>query len=180
MPLNDQTPNVIPIDSNENPLPISSGAAVGLTKALLVAGSDNTGVARLLQAAADGRLIVSTLTVAPAGTTAVNRFADGNIGALATVETVYIITNGKTLTIQSFGGGAATSNAGARVELVERPTGLPASDVVVDVGYANGNNFQFLLSRTFVGDGTRQIVLKRINSGGSPTRAAAKWSGYEQ
>jgi hypothetical protein len=67
------------------------------------------------------------------------------------------------------------------VELVERPTGLPASDVVVAVGYiGNGGNFSFDLDEAFVGDGTRQIVLKRINGAGIPQRVNGKWVGYEQ
>lgn len=128
----------------------------------------------------DGRLFVSSAPITPGGTTPIKQFADGSVGAIATVETVYTVTNGKTLTIQAFRGGSDTSSAGGRVELVSRPTGNPASDVVLDVGYVNGNNFDFAMDEIIIGNGTKQIVLKRINSGGTGLRMGAQWRGYEQ
>ncbi len=67
-----------------------------------------------------------------------------------------------------------------RVELVHRPTGLPASDVLLAVGYAAGNSFMVILAEEFSGDGTAEIVLKRFNGAGGPRHATAVWVGYEE
>jgi hypothetical protein len=66
------------------------------------------------------------------------------------------------------------------VELVYQPNGNTTGEELIDVGYIAGGNFQFTLDSTFVGNGTRRIVLRRVNQGGSSMRITARWSGYEQ
>lgn len=129
---------------------------------------------------ADGKLQVYFATPsAPPSGTAKSMIGDGNVPANSTSESIYTITSGKTLKIQRLSGGGENSVAGGRVELAYRPTGLAASDVLVEVGYISGGNFQFQLDENFIGDGTRQLVLKRINGGGGTMRITGKWVGYE-
>lgn len=136
-----------------------------------------------IEATTDKRLLVSEAVTAPAGTTPVSRLVDGNVSSLATVEDVYVITNGKTLRIQRFSGGGEDSVSGGRVELYSRE-GSPAVDTLIDVGYVSGGNFQFDLFKNLVGNTSpsvnRKVVLKRINGGGSSMRIKGRWEGYEE
>ncbi len=137
---------------------------------------DGAHIARVLE---DGRLTVALHAEPPTASTAVKVLADGQVTHNDTVETTYTITNAKTLRLQRFWGGGENTTAGGRITVVYRPTGLPASDVLLAVGYIAGGNFQVDLDDSFVGDGTKKIVLQRINLGGTSMRQTGCWMGYE-
>lgn len=153
-----------------------------LVKAILT-GKKDSGEFANVALTEDNRLKVASLpAAAPATATGVSQLGDGAIGANQTVETpaAYTIPNGQTLRIQRLIGGGENSVSGGRVELAYRPTGVSSSDELIAVGYIAGGNFVFDLDETFTGNGTRQIVMKRINAGGASMRITGKWQGYVQ
>jgi len=151
-----------------------------LVRSIISAKTSNDTYVNIL-ATTDGRLkVAQSIPETPNGSISKSQFFNGLVGAMVTDEGVYTITNGKTLHIQRFTGGAETSTAGATVELVYRPTGLEASDIIINIGYVNGSNFQFDLSDSIMGDGTAQIVIKRTNNGGGSMRITGRWVGYEE
>lgn len=181
MPVADQTPNVQPVDPNDSPLAIADGAVASGTQGLLATGIDEQGYARVILTNMAGVVYVSLSQVVPPTATPVRRFASGTIGGNTTLEDVYTIPNGVTLTIQTFGGGGGAvgnATASSRCTLIERPTGLPASDVLHDVGYVDGNNFESTVGLVFVGNGVRQIVAQRVNDQGVASAMTVRWQGY--
>lgn len=151
-------------------------------KAQVIAGLDRNAVkARMLSVTADGRIKIATEPPsAPGGATPVDVVADSIIAT--TEDTTYTITNGKTLTIQNFNGGGASSNNGDTIELFYDPNGNATGMTLIRVAYVpdTGGNFSFDLKATFVGNGTRRILVRRTRGAGSSARVSAFWAGYEE
>ena len=159
---------------------ISAQDDAELVKALL-SGITDAGSTLNIGATDDNRLKVATPTpAAPTGTTAVSQYADGDVGANATSQLNYTIPNGDTLHIQRLTMGGEASVSGGRVILLYRPNGSGSSsgEEVLGFGYISGGNFQSDLDGEFTGNGTRAVVLQRINNGGTTIRMTALWVGY--
>lgn len=118
----------------------------------------------------------------PAGQTAVNVSAVDLVSGTSFSDTVYVIPNGKTLTIQSFSGGAeastGNSDGASKVELWSDPNGNGTGMTLIRVAYAANSNFDFVLNRVFVGDGTAAIRLRRTRLDSGNREVAAFWDGY--
>src|SRR4051812_26193075 len=63
------------------------------------------------------------------------------------VDTVRVITNGKTLVIQNFNGGAAPEGSGSKVELFYDPNGSGTGMTLLRVAYVSGSSFSLDMSR---------------------------------
>lgn len=126
-----------------------------------------------------GRLLVSQEAATPADTTEVRQTAQSSINSAA--DTIYTITNGKTLTIQILSAGSeANTTGGSKVELYEDPNGNLTGMVLISVIYVNGNSFQNSLSISYVGNGTRRIVMRRNAFAGASREVFGSWKGFEQ
>lgn len=112
----------------------------------------------------------------PLGTTAINISAQS--AHTGVVDTPYLITNLKTLTIQCFRGGAESLS---KIELFEDPNGDLSVLNLIRVGYATGSNIpDFTLAETFLGDGTRRILLRRTRLSGGNAETSGFWDGFEE
>ncbi len=173
------------VDSDGNEATTTEAASItAATPGIVVLGKDSSGLAQAIPLGSDGRVQVATPPpVAPAGTTAVDSSAYGDVNANTTSETAYVITNTKTLKILRFQGGSDVSNDGSKVELYYQPNGNTTGQVLIAVGYTNGSNFQYDLAKEFVGNGTRRILMRRVNPspaiGGSTNNIFGRWEGYE-
>jgi len=133
----------------------------------------------------DGRLKVDVTTPsAPSGTTPVNRGTLSEIASGSTVDDLYTITNGDTLTILSFTGSSASNSASSKgaieFTLYEDPNGDLSVLNLIKAAHLEDGNFQFLLNRDFVGDGTRRILLRVEELAGQTLRVSRFWDGFEQ
>jgi len=134
-----------------------------------------------LEVDASRRIVVSiTPPTAPVGADAVGQSIQTAI--TGTVDTLYVITNGKTLTIQRVAGGAGAGTTGDRqskVSIFEDPTGDLLSLNLIRVFYVSGSNEERILSSEFVGDGTRRILLRRERFDAGTVEVFAAWQGFE-
>jgi hypothetical protein len=143
-----------------------------------IVGIDDNNIFRQVRVNTSGRLLVSQEPpTPPAATTPVDIREKGTISG--TVDTLYTITNGTTLTIQRLSGGAETSNAGHVIELYDDPNGdLSVLNIIDDI-YVNGASDQKDLLGDFIGDGIRRILLRRRAFGGGTNEVTGIWQGYE-
>ena len=126
-----------------------------------------------------GRLLVSQEAATPADTTEVIKVAQTSINS--DTDTLYTITNGKTLTLQIFDAGAeANATAGSKVSLYEDPNGNLSVLNLITVLYVNGTSAEASLSTSFEGNGTRRIVMRRSSLGGGNREVFGRWKGFEQ
>lgn len=128
----------------------------------------------------DGRLKVEdAVPSAPPGTTAVNQAASGNVGGDASVDTLWVIPNTETLTLQRFSGGSEfdKEDMQSKCSLFYDPLGTGAGMTLIRVAYLPGN-FDFALNQMFTGDGTRQIRMRRTRMAGGTLEIASFWDGY--
>ena len=141
-------------------------------------GVDDNGNIRAAVVNETGRLLISqNPPTPPPATTAVIQQAKSTMSG--TQDLFFIITNGKTLTIQSLSAGAEVSNAGSIVELFEDLTGTGTPLNLVEDIYVAGQSFQKILNSSFVGDGTRRILLRRRNFSGGMLDVTGIWTGFE-
>lgn len=126
-----------------------------------------------------GRLLVSQAAVAPSNTTEVLQVAQSSISA--NTDTIYTITNGKTLVLQIFQAGSeANTTGGSKVSLYEDPNGNLSVLNLIAVIYINGNTTEVALDTTFTGNGTRRIVMRRGVFAGPSREVTGRWKGFEQ
>ena len=135
-----------------------------------------------VQVTASGQLKVSTPPPSPPpNTTAV---ADGQTAIVpkngGTVQSIYKITNGKTLTIQNFRGGGMTQEG--KIVLEYDPNNGTDPIELIATGYIGGdNNFNFDLNNEYIGDATNQIIIYAQNDDNhSNHEMSFYWTGYEQ
>lgn len=141
----------------------------------IVGEDDENNVARIN---AGGRLLVAQEPpAAPVGTNSVSVTADSSMSGQ--VDTTYLITNTKDLTIQRLTAGAESGVSGAKVELYYDPLGTGIGMTLLAKGFLNGSNLQSDLSETFTGNGTKLIRLRRENLDGGNKEIFAKWEGFE-
>jgi hypothetical protein len=130
---------------------------------------------------ADGRLKVAQEPPAPPPAT-----TPVDVGGIAMVgnspsDTVHVITNGKTLVIQNFSGGASPEGAGSKVELFDDPNGNGTGMRLLRVAYVSGSNFSFDLNvQLGPGNGVRAVRMRRTSLGGPSREIAAFLAAYER
>jgi len=131
-----------------------------------------------------GRLgVFLSAPTAPPNTTAVDNGGLITITANATVDSLYSITNGKTLTIQAFSVSASDGGTGksVRVEMFEDPNGnlTVLNRVPGGTLFVNANSFERTIGRTFIGNGTRRILLRTVQLGAATMDVFRQWVGFE-
>lgn len=126
---------------------------------------------------ASNRLLVSTATASPPASTPVIQRAFSSMAG--TSDLFYVITNGKTLTIQRLRSGSETGTGGSVGELYEDPTGTGTPLNSIGRIYSNGSSNQVDISEDFVGNGTRRILLRRRALGGGAREISTTWTGFE-
>ncbi|MHA1827059.1 MAG: hypothetical protein ACTSX6_00275 [Candidatus Heimdallarchaeaceae archaeon] len=102
-----------------------------------------------------GRLLVSEEP--PPGTTPLRKYVSSQLGAVGTYDTDYVIPNGQTWHIDSFGGG---SEAAAVLTLIWDPDG--ANEEIHRI-FTDANNWQASICKDFVGDGVKKLRIRREN-----------------
>lgn len=126
-----------------------------------------------------GRLLISSATIAPANTTEVTQVSQSSISA--DTDTIYTITNSKTLVLQILQAGSEeNTTGGSKVSLYEDPNGNLSVLNLIAVLYVNGNSSEAALDTSFVGNGTRRIVMRRATFGGPAREITGRWKGFEQ
>lgn len=123
---------------------------------------------------------ISAIPPIPIGATAVNVEAFGSVGTTAGTDTFYTITNGKTLTIQSFFGGAEEKTGGSVCELFYDPNGDLSVLTRIRAIWVNGDSFTVGVQQEFDGNGTRRIVARRRGYTASGREMEVAFSGYEE
>lgn len=157
---------------------ISAQDDAELVKAVL-SGENAVGNFTNLRTDSAGRLLISSDVATPVDTTAVTQTAVSSINS--DTDTIYTITNGKTLTIQLFEAGCeANATGGSKVALYEDPNGNLSVLNPISIIYINGASNQNSVSTEFVGNGTRRIVMRRSIFSGGSREIYGRWRGYEQ
>lgn len=130
---------------------------------------------------ADGRLKVAQEPPTPPPTTTPIDLGGVEIVGNTPVDTVHVITNGKTLVIQNLNGGAAPEESGSKVELFYDPNGNATGMTLLRVAYVSGASFTLDMNRELgPGNGTRAVRLRRTSLGGASREIAAFLAGYER
>lgn len=151
-----------------------------LVKAVLT-GEDSLNSGQFLNVKTNGgRLLVSQEILTPIGTTFVTKNEFGDVSSTAGVNSFYTITNGKTLTLQRLTGAAENDSFGSLIELFEDPNGDLSVLNRIETVIANGTTFQTLMAQSFVGNGTRRIVLRRRGQTSQAREIWGRWEGFEQ
>jgi hypothetical protein len=104
-----------------------------------------------------------------------------DVSSTAGVDTLYTITNLLTLTIQSLLGGAEESSGGSVIQLFEDPNGdLSVLNEIAVPLFVSGQTYQLNIGESFVGNGTRRIVLRRRGYTASAREMAGTIYGYTE
>jgi hypothetical protein len=141
-----------------------------------IASSD--GVNKLI-VNSDGSInTVSSLSI-PSSGTSVTRNEFGSVSSVTGVDTYYTITNGKVLTLQRFTGGAEPHQSGSVIELFYDPNGDLSSLTRIETIFVNGSSGQVSIYQSFIGNGTRRIVLRRRVYASSAREVWGRWEGFE-
>lgn len=120
--------------------------------------------------------VIAVPTSVPADGTKVGTVKYDNVNG-ATDE-VYTIPNNKTLIIQNLIGGAEVTGQGSVVELWYDPNGNKNGMIIIDAVHTSGESMQHGLCVSFVGNGTRRIVMRRRRLGGGSCEIFGRWEGY--
>jgi hypothetical protein len=115
----------------------------------------------------------------PAASTPVDINIFGDVNSTSGVDTPYIITSGKTLTVQQLSGGAEAHTSGSIVELFEDPNGDLSVLNRIETVFVNGDSQSVIVERSFVGDGTRRIILRRRRYAMNFKEIWGRWKGFE-
>ncbi|MCP4481434.1 MAG: hypothetical protein GY817_01210 [bacterium] len=175
--LRDENGNAAGI-TNDGKVKVETTSSSTSTQIVKIKG-DTTG--NIAEVTASGEVkVVSPPPAPPANTDPVNQVASSLVTSVAGVDTIYTITNSKTLTIQRLSGGAESSNSGSIIELYEDPNGDKSVMNLIDAIFVNGSSAQKDLNITYTGDGTRRIILRRRNFGGGSYEMVCRWAGYEE
>lgn len=128
---------------------------------------------------ADGSINTSGALSVPPGSTVINQTAFGAVATTSGTDLNYTITNGKTLTIQRLKAAAEGETGGTATELFYDPTGTGTPLTTIAMLIIDGASAQQDLNDTFVGNGTKRIILRRRGYTASGREVFARWEGYE-
>jgi hypothetical protein len=169
---------IVDPDNNDNELHISSSGS--LRAEVYDDASGNNIVPR-----SDGSLNVNAniggIPEIPEGSTRVVVTAPPTgVATTSGVDTYYTITNGKTLTIQSFSAGGEEEVGGSAVDLYYDENGDLSVLTWLNTIYINGATAQLSVGVDYDGDGTARIVLRERGFTANSRELAARWYGYEE
>ena len=161
--------------TTDNKLKVETYQASGDINTVTI--KDGEGNAYLAKVDASGRLLVSSQTVSPPDTTPVtNTYYSSMAG---TIDSFYIIPNGETLIITKFSAsGEVDVTAGNAVELYYAPNGNTTGIQIIDVIFTSGNADQHDLNESYIGNGTRAILIRRRRLSGGSKNIFGRWEGY--
>lgn len=129
----------------------------------------------------DGSINVAGQVISvPPNTTEVDQNVFGSVSSTTGVDTIYVIPNGETLTIQQLSGGAEEHTSGSIIELFEDPNGNLSVLNRIETVFVNGDSRQVTVQREFVGDGTRRIILRRRRYASNAKEIWGRWRGYTE
>jgi len=129
----------------------------------------------------DGSINVQTNVASPPmATTAVIQENFGNIATTSGIDTIFTITNEKTLTIQHFSAGSKNATSGSVTELFEDPNGDLSTLNRIDTLFTNGSSTLASVFQQFTGDGTRRIVMRQRGYTASAREMFGRWRGFEE
>jgi len=158
-------------------LKVESTQASGSTSTVMIVGSQGL---NLITVDSSGRLLVRDSATAPPDTTSVSTSAFSLITKDDIENTIYTVTAGSTLTIQTV--SFACPNIGlakyVRITIYEDPNGDLSVLNRKYTGYCSGENFVRALDLEFVGDGTNRIVLQ-AEAFGVSMEIFRRWAGFE-
>jgi hypothetical protein len=103
------------------------------------------------------------------------------ISAGSTVNELFSIPSGSTLTISNFGVSCSpTTSAGkyARIELQEDINGDLSSLVLIKLVFCQNLNYETGISAVFIGNGTKKILLRTVQVGNEDMSIFRFWDGY--
>ena len=165
------------------------GLAVSAASLPVVLASDHAAIptnivngANTLAVNADGSIKTVPLLnpPAPSGATDVVRDAFDDVASTIGVDLNYTITNLQTLTIQTLLAGSEATTGGSIVELFEDASGTGTPLVRISSLFVNSQSDNAPVNQSFVGDGTRRIILRRRGYSGSAREMFAQWIGFEE
>lgn len=151
----------------------------------LVGAERNTDKTRRLETDDKRNLFVNIAVIsavsAPPGTTPIDINIFGDVSSTAGIDTFFVITSGKTLTIQALSGGSEFHSSGSVVELFHDPDAdLGVNLERIETIFVNGDSDSVIVDRKFVGDGTARIVLRRRRYANSAREIWGRWRGFEE
>ena len=129
---------------------------------------------------ADGSIKVNQSIAPPLTSTPIDINEFDSVSSTVGVDTYYVITNSKVLTIQGMSGGAELHTSGSIVELFYDPDAdLGVNLERVETVFVNGNSESATVQRDFIGDGTKRIVLRRRRYAANAKEMWGRWRGFE-
>lgn len=155
-------------------------ADIGLTESSEVTIASSDGINKVI-VNTDGSINVVPLTnpPAPANTTPINISAFSSVSSSSGVDTYYIITNTKTLTIQTLIAGCEYATDGSVIELFYDPNANLTGMTRISTLFVNGISDNTPVYQSFIGNGTRRVVLRRRGYSNAGREMFAQWIGYE-
>lgn len=128
-----------------------------------------------------GQLRVTTDAAPPPGFDEVRRSITGDLAGSTTENDVYVIPNGKELTITRIACTSHASSSGDKaclMELFHDPNGNGDANMVLLRSAVTSNSAEeFTTAATFLGDGTMAIRLRRTSLDSQTRRCDVYWSG---
>lgn len=165
------------------------GLAVSAASLPVVLASDHAIISvqikngsNILAVNADGSIQTVPLVTppAPSGATTVIQDDFDDVASTAGVDINYVITDLKTLTIQTLVAGSETTTGGSIVELFEDPSGTGTPLTRISSLFVDGQSDNAPVNQEFIGNGTRRIILRRRGYSGSAREMFAQWIGFEE
>jgi hypothetical protein len=121
---------------------------------------------------------VGGIVTPPAGTTvSVSQF--GSVSSTTGIDTFYTVTNGKTLTLQRFTGGAEPHQSGSIVELFHDTNGNLSVLNRIETVFVNGDSAQVGINQSIIGNGVGRILMRRRTYTASSREVWGRWEGFE-
>jgi len=142
---------------------------------------DPVTVANKMAVNSDGSVnVVASSVTTPTGATQVIEENFQDIASTAGVDTIYTITNGTTLTIQTLESGSESGVGGSVAELYEDPNGDLSVLNIIDAIFTDASTTFVPINLDFDGDGTRRIVMRQRGYNASAREMFSRWVGYEE
>jgi hypothetical protein len=125
----------------------------------------------------EGRLIVN-LGGRPAGAADFRQYWQGTVTKNNEQFQSWLITNGKEIKIDRFGGGTFSSNA--KVELYVGSGAFPGAGwTFISVIYLSAENSEITIALSYLGNGTKRIGLRFVNNIPTDNEMFGYIVGYE-
>lgn len=163
---------------------LDSSSVAQLVRSVLTGRDITDGLFKNVGLEGDRLRVVAPPPVTPPGTTPVKMGGLTTISANATIDVLRTITNLKKFTIQRLTAGANDGGQGknVRIEIFEDPNGDLSVLNRVSGGtvYLNIDNIQNEISETFIGNGTRRILLRTVQQGSASMETFREIVGFEE